>query len=322
MLLRLLRRLALGVTTFLISTFLLYAAIHAVPGGPWDSDETTPGRLILEWERRYHLDESIPRGYLRWLSDVVSGDLGASIALASGVPVLDMVRGAAPTSLVLGTLAYALAFAVALGLGFGSALRPNGLCDRGSSMALYVLSAAPSFWIAISLQRLTVAVIPAGGIRLFGADPAEPAASWHGASWILPPLCLALGSLAFLFRYTRATLLDAVSSPYVAAARSRGVPRGLLIRRHAFAGTRIQMVTIMGLLAPSVIGGSVVIETVFALPGMGRLMLDAVGTRDYPVVMGVGVVMTAASIAASVSMDMLYLAVEPRLRAATAGAGR
>jgi ABC-type dipeptide/oligopeptide/nickel transport system permease component len=329
MLRRLLRRLALGATTFLISTLLLYAAIRAAPGGPWDTDESTPQSLILEWEKRFHLDEGILDGYLRWLSDVVRGDLGASISLASGVPVSGLIRGAAPTSLALGAFAYALAFAVALGLGLGSARRPNGVCDRGSSIALYFLSAAPSFWIAISLQRLTVALLPSsGGIRLFGTDPTAPSVtSWPGtlsavASWILPPLCLALGSLAFLFRYTRAALLDAVSSPYVFAARSRGVPGGLLIRRHAFAGTRIQMVTIMGLLAPSVIGGSVVIESVFALPGMGRLMLDAVGTRDYPVVMGVGVVMTAASIAASVSMDMMYLAAEPRLRTAFGRGGR
>ena len=315
---RILRRVLLALTTVLLATFLLYAAIRLVPGTPWAEDPATPQAQIQEWVRSRHLDRGVAEGYLLWLRDVARGDLGASYAVASGERVGALIRRAAPTSLLLGLLGYGTALAIAILLGLAAARRPGGGWDRSWSALLYVLHAAPSFWIAMILQNLVA--LRLGWLPSFGAGPVDlPRGAVASVAarvpfWILPPICLALGSMAFMFRFTRASLLDAVRSPYVGGGRARGLPEGLLLRRHAFAGTRVHLVTLVGLLVPSMIGGSIIIESIFGLPGIGRLFFLAVGMRDYPVVMGVGLVMALASIAGSAAADLLYVAVEPRLR--------
>ena len=319
MIARLARRSALGAVTLILATALLYAAIRMVPGTPWAEDPSTPPEQIQEWAARHHLDRPLPEGYLMWLGDVARGDLGDSYAVARGEPVSRMILQAAPTSLVLGLLGFGAALAASISLGFAAARRPGGAWDRSWSITLYALSAAPSFWIAAFLQDLFA--VRWKCLPLLGAGPIDQPEAGILASiairapyWILPPICLALGSMAFLFRFMRAGLLEAVESPSVRAARARGIPLRLLICRHAFAGTRVHLVTLLGILAPAAIGGSVIIESIFALPGIGRLFFQAVSTRDYPVVMGVGLVMALASVFASALADLLYLAVEPRLR--------
>ncbi len=321
MIVRLSWRAALGVVTILLATALLYVAIRLVPGTPWADDPSTPQDRIQEWATRHHLDRPPAAGYLLWLRDVASGDLGTSYVVAAGEGVGALILRALPYSLALGVLGFGAAVVVSVAAGFASARRPGGPWDRTWSGLLYLLSAAPSFWIAMLLQDLLA--LRFGVLPPFGAGPAGgvpegvlTAAAARIPFWILPPACLALGSLAFLFRFTRATLLDAAGSAYVLSARARGLPEILVLGRHAFAGARIHLVTLAGLLTPSIIGGSVIIESIFGLPGLGRLFFTAVGARDYPVVMGVGLLMAVASIVGSALADILYAAVEPRLRGA------
>jgi oligopeptide transport system permease protein len=303
MIARLAWRAALALLTLVLATAALYTAIRLLPGTPWD-DQRLPERKRKALEALYHLDRSIPVGYLFWIRDAARGDLGASYAIAIGVPVGRLIRQAAPTSLLLGLLGLGTASAVALAAGLASARRPGGAWDRTWSGTLYVLNAAPTFWIAMVLQELLA-------IRLRVLPTL-----WNGgiSGWILPPACLALGSLAFLFRFSRACLIEAAESPCVAAARARGLPERLVLGRHALAGAGVHLVTLAGLLAPAAVAGSVIVERVFALPGLGRLFFEAAGERDHPVVMGVGLLMAVVSVAASAIMDMLYLAADPRLR--------
>jgi peptide/nickel transport system permease protein len=321
---RLARRLSLAALTLLVTTALLYEAIRLVPGTPWADDLSTPRERIEEWKRLHHLDRNPAIGYLMWLGDAVRGDLGTSYKVAYGEPVAGLVLGAAPTSITLGVLGIGAALLLAVITSLASARRPGGPWDRFWTGALYLLHAAPTFWVAMVLQDLFAArlrVLPA-----FGSGPATAAGgatfgaiAAHVSFWILPSACLALGSLAFLFRFARAILVESAASPWVRAARGRGISTASLMYRHTLAGAAVHFITLLGMLAPSIVAGSVIVERIFALPGLGRLFLDAVSNRDYPVVMGVGLLITLVTIAASAAADMLYLAVDPRLRTSPEG---
>jgi len=316
---RAVRRFVLAAFTLLLATVLLYVAIRLVPGTPWGDDPATPPERIREWVARYHLDRSFAEGYARWTAAVLGGDLGESYVVARGEPVASLIVSRLPVSLGLGLLGFGSALSIAVLLGLAAARRPGGTLDRCWSVILYGLYAAPTFWIAMMLQDLFAMRL--GWLPALGAGPASAvgAAGLGGWAaripyWILPPACLALGSLAFLFRYTRSSLLENVRSPHVRAARARGIPEPALLRRHAFASTRIDLVTLLGVLAPAVVSGSIIIEKIFGLPGLGQLFFLAAGGRDYPVVMGVGLVLATVSVAGSALADLLYIVVEPRLR--------
>jgi len=320
---RAVRRFVLAAFTLLLATLLLYVAIRLVPGTPWGGDPATPPERIREWVARYHLDRSFAEGYARWTMAVLRGQLGESYVVARGEPVAELIASRLPVSLTLGLLGFSSAAAIAVLLGLAAARRPGGIVDRTWSIALYALYAAPTFWVAMLAQdflALKLGWLPALGAGPVGAGDAGGMAAWAARIpyWILPPACLALGRLAFLFRFTRASLLEGIRSPHVRAARARGIPERLLLRRHAFSSTRIDLVTLFGVLAPAVVSGSIIIEKIFALPGLGQLFFLAAGGRDYPVVMGVGLVMAAVSVAGSALADLLYMAVEPRLRGAAA----
>lgn len=316
---RILSRIALALLTAFLSTLLLYLAIRMVPGTSWGMDDTTPPERIAEWNRRHHLDRPYLVGYALWARQVLGGDLGRSYTVASGVEVERLVRITLPVSLTLGLLGFGAAVTVSLGLSMLAARRPGGVVDRVASAILYLLNSSPTFWLALLMQYLFA--VRLGWLPPMGAGPlGDPPGSGPAAVlarvpyWILPPACLALGSMAFFFRFSRAGILDALASSHVAAARARGLPEPRVVGRHALSAALVNLITMLGLLAPAVIGGSVVVEKIFALPGMARLFFDGVDKRDYPVVMGVGLVMAAVAIAASALADILSTAAEPRLR--------
>lgn len=313
---RILTRAALALLTLLLSTLLLYLAVRVVPGSPWALDDATPPDRVAEWEHSHHLDRPYLVGYVLWLSQVVRGDLGRSYTVAAGEEVARLVALTLPVSLTLGLLGFGAAVILSLLFALLAARRPGGAADRAGSAVLYVLNAAPTFWIALLLQDLFS--VRLGWLPPMGAAPMDgsalPGLAGRLPFWILPPACLALGSMAFFFRFSRAGILEALARPHVAAARARGLPEALVVGRHALSAALVNLVTMLGLLAPAVIGGSVVVEKIFALPGMARLFFDAVSQRDYPVVMGVGLVMAVVAIAASALADLLCLVVEPRLR--------
>ncbi len=316
---RLAARVLLALLTLFLSTLLLYLAIRLVPGTPWGLDDATPPERIARWIERHHLDRGFLPGYFLWLEQVLRGDLGSSYTLGAGRDVRDLIASALPVSVLLGTLGFGASLVVSVLLGLVAAHRPGGPADRTGSAVLFLLNAAPSFWIALLARDLFA--VRLAWLPPMGTGPLDRAemgliesASASLPYWVLPPACLALGSMAFFFRFSRAGLLEAARSGHVGAARARGLPEALVLGRHALAATSMQLVTLMGLLAPAVIGGSVIIERVFALPGIGWLFFEATSLRDYPVVMGVGLVMAAVTIAASAAADILYTVAEPRLR--------
>jgi peptide/nickel transport system permease protein len=324
MIARLAGRIGLALFTLVLSTLLLYIAIRVVPGTPWGQDEATPPERIERWMAQHHLDRSFLVGYLLWARQTVRGDMGSSFSVATGEKVSTLIKSALPISFTLGVLGFGAALAFSLFFGILAAHRPGGPGDQLGSLSLYFLNAAPSFWVAMLLQDLFAVRLgwlpPMGSGPLAGeAVAGAPELLQRVPFWILPPACLALGSMAFFFRFSRASLLEAMGSPHVGAARARGLPERAVLGRHALSGAMVHLVTLLGLLAPAVLGGSVIIERIFALPGIGRLFFEAASQRDYPLVMGVGLVMAVVTIAASAAADLLYMVVEPRLRPGSEG---
>jgi len=314
----LVRRLLLSLLALLLVTLAVYAAIRLAPGEP-EGGEDRAGRAGMEaWLARCHAGDPIPVGYLRWLGDVARLDLGLSLSVQPGRPVAALVADALPFTVVLGSLALVLTLGLALPLGILAAWRPGSPTARAGTGVVYLVHALPAFWIALVLQQVVAArwgILPvlgpgptAGGAP-FGAVAALAAAPY----WILPSLSIALGSLGFVIRFCRNNILEAMSEPYVLAARARGAGDRRVLLGHALMNTLVPLISLAGLMLPGVVSGSVLIESIFALPGVGRLFFVAASRRDYPVVMAVALLTATATLLAHLLADLLYRAADPRV---------
>jgi peptide/nickel transport system permease protein len=321
------RRLVLSVLTLFLITAAVYSAIRLLPGDPTAGEEAAgaagPER---DWLRHSHANESIPSGYARWLADIARLDFGASLAVQPGRPVSGMVAEALPFTLALGSLSFVLTLWLAVPLGVLSAWRPDSAAARGSAWLLYALHALPAFWIALALQHLV-----SGGLGLLppiGAGPIGdlsaglPGFLSRAPYWILPTLALTLGSLAFVIRFCMVNLVVAARRHYATAARARGAGDARVLWGHALANSAVPLISLAGLMLPGIVSGSVLVETIFALPGVGRMFFTAAARRDYPVLMAVSLLAAGATLAASLIADLLYRAADPRMRAADDEEGR
>ncbi len=308
------RRLALSGATLLAVTALVYLCLRMLPGRPtWGEDPDWSPQLEA-WLAAAHVDDPIPVGYARWLADLVRLDLGVSIAVQPGRPVASLIAAALPFTVQLGILSLAAGLALSLPLGIAVAWRPDSPAARAGTTVLYGLHALPVFFLAATLQQMAVRLgfpslyLPGGG-RPHGADDLIAGAS----VWILATAAVTLGSLAFLVRFCRSSLLEAVASPFFRAARARGAGEGRALCRHALAHTAVPLLSLLGLTLPGVLSGSVLVEQIFGLPGVGRLFIRAATRRDYPVVMALAVLTAGATIAAHLVCDLLYRRADPRM---------
>jgi len=319
---RLARRLATAAGTLLLVTLGIFLLIHLAPGGPLDAVEETglhrPSPEHREELRaRYRLDQPVHRQYALWLGDLMRGDLGRSFH--DRRPVSEKIGERIGLTLLLDGLALALMLLVSVPLGLTCALRPGSAWDRWAAGVTYLLHAMPAFWAALLLQ--VVLAVRLGWLPLAGVgSPGDLAAPGAGglidraAHLVLPVLCLSYGGLAFLSRFVRATLLDAATVESWRGARARGLSRAAVVWRHGFRQAAVPLLTLAGFLLPGLLAGSVVVETVFALPGLGRLFVDAAFQRDLPVLMGLTLLSGTATLAGIVAADIGYTVVEPRVR--------
>ncbi|MFQ5700976.1 MAG: ABC transporter permease [Acidobacteriota bacterium] len=314
------RRCLLMAASLILITATVYGAVRLVPGEPtWGRD---PGASphVQAWLRSMHADEPIPVGYLDWLGGLARLDLGVSLSVQPGRPVAEIVLDALPFTVTLGLLAFFLIMTISIPLGVLSAWRPSSLGARAGTILLYVLHALPTFWIALALQSVIAGRL--GLLPLLGAGPAGQGGPETGSLalmanaryWILPTVGITLGSLAFVTRFCRTTLLDAVHRPYARAARARGAADARVLSRHGLANTAVPLISLAGLILPAILSGSVLIETIFALPGLGRLFYLAASLRDYPIVMALALLAALATLAANLAADLLYRLVDPRVR--------
>lgn len=312
------RRAALAIPTLILISFAVYVAIRLAPGGPAFSDAPEARPLIEAFAKRHHADEPILTGYARWLRDLSRLDFGVSLAVSPERPVTSLVADALPYTLLLGALAFGLTLSLAIPVGVLIAWRPRAPAARIGTGFLYTLHALPVFWIALLLQQGVagrLGLLPALGPA---PDTARTAGTLDLASsvphWILPTLALSLGSLAFVIRFCRTSLIEGVATEFARAARARGASEARVLWRHALANTTVPLISLAGLMLPGIVSGSVLIESIFALPGLGRLLFLAASRRDYPVVMCLVLLTASATLIAQLVADMLYRAADPRVR--------
>jgi peptide/nickel transport system permease protein len=307
-------------------TTLTFALIHLAPGDPATLlvSPTATAEEVAQQRARFGLDASLPAQYAQWMSRTLRGDLGMS--LASSRPVRAIIADALPISLTLGGLSLLVSFVFGTLLGGWQALRARPATDTTMSVVSTIVYAAPSFWLALALVVMATSGAAALGLPPWMRLPAfgleSPAGLVTGfdrwRDWarhaVLPLLVLGVPGAAGVARFARQSLREATRAPFVAAAVARGVPRAQVERRYVLRTALTPLVVLFGLMLPGVIAGSVFVEQVFAWPGLGRTMLSAIASRDYPVVLGLTVLYAAVVIAANLFADVLLLQLDPRQR--------
>ena len=309
-----------GITLFGV-TLATFVLLQMIPGDPARVRLASPDALRVSPEayramrHEMGLDRPVPLQYFSWVGGVLLGDLGTS--LADGRPVTERIAERLPASVLLNALALAMVFAVAVPFGTLLARRRGSPLDRGSRHALFLLFALPSFWIAVLLQAalaVHLGWLPMHGMRSTGIESAGPflRALDLGRHLVLPVLCLAYGQIAFLTRFTRANVLESLGQDFVRTARAKGLPEGTVLRRHAFRTALLPLLTLSGLTLPALVGGSILIETIFSWPGLGSLFFDSVSRRDYPLVMALMLLTAVLTLAGNLTADLLYRVADPR----------
>jgi peptide/nickel transport system permease protein len=294
-------------------SLILFAIMRLAPGGPEAvliGGEFSP-EVAAQVRARLGLDRPLLAQYATWILAAARGDLGRSFK--TGDPVATLVLDRLGPTLELTGGALALALLVAVPLGVLAAVRRNTVWDvLASGVSLFGVS-FPSFWLGIMLILLfsqTLGLLPPSGLSEYGREGDLGARLRHA---VLPTLTLALIQMASFMRFTRSSLLEVLQQDYVRTARAKGVPDRRVIWRHALRNALIPVVTVVGLSLPVLVGGAVLTESVFAWPGIGRLAVSAVFERDYPVIMGVNLLVSTVVIGANLVTDLAYSVIDPRI---------
>ncbi|WP_134726441.1 ABC transporter permease [Paracoccus luteus] len=307
----LIRRLISLVVSLLVASAVIFAVVDLVPGDPASFMLGTGAQpdTVAALRAQMGLDLPWPVRYARWLGGVVTGDLGTSLAYKT--PVAGMIADRVQVSLPLAVLALGLAIAVAFPAGMFAASRRGRAGDVAVMGGTQLGIALPNFWFAMLLV-LVFAVrlrwLPAGGFPGWG----HPLAALK--SLILPAVALALPQAAILARVLRSALIETLGQDYIRSARAKGLSRGQALRRHALRNALIPVLTILGMQFSFLLAGAIIIENVFYLPGLGRLIFQAISQRDLVVVQSAVLVLVAAVIVVTFLVDLAYAAVDPRLR--------
>ncbi len=301
-----------SLVTLLLATVVVFLGVRALPGDPalaLAGEDRTPEALAAI-RQQYGLDQPLPLQFWHFVSNAAQGDLGTSVR--TGQSVNDMLRTAIPVTLELSLLAIAIAVVLGVGAGVVAAVKRGGPAEWvANAFALFGLS-VPHFWLGlIAILYLSVAtgLFPASGFVPLREDPVD---NLHHI--VLPALILGTGLSAVIMRQTRSSMLDALSTDYVRTAEAKGLRPGVVVRRHALRNSLIVVVTIVGLQLGGLISGAVVTEQIFGLPGFGKMTIDAVFQRDYPVIQAVVLVTATAYIVINFAVDLLYSVIDPRVR--------
>jgi len=294
-------------------TFLL---MHLVPGGPFTQDKALPANIVEALNRRYHLDQPLWKQYLLYLWNLLHLDLGLSFR--GDRDVSQLIRDGFFVSAQLGVLAFIVASVVGITLGVLSALNHNGVLDYVGVFFATVGAALPSFVLASFL--VVVFGVKLGWFDILGwggpvqlSHTLDPAA-WEWRKLVLPVLALSMLPAAFIARVTRASMLEALNQDYIRTAQAKGLSKLAVVRRHGLKNAMVPVLTVMGPCAAMLVTGSFIIERVFSIPGVGRAFVDAVESRDYAMIMGSTLFYAAVIAVANLVVDVLYAAVDPRIR--------
>jgi peptide/nickel transport system permease protein len=298
-------------------TIISFVIIHLAPGSPigLTLDPKVSPKIIEQMEKNYDLDKPLHVQYGLWIKKLFTGELHS---FKDGRPVMDKIGERLPATILLNVVSMAIIFSLAIPLGVFSAARRYSPLDNAGTFLAYLGISMPSFWLAYLLILGTVKLFgyPVLGISSFnlgftGFGVTAMDRLWH---LMLPATVLAVGGIAAISRYTRSSMLEVVEQDYVRTARAKGLSEDEVYYKHALRNALLPIATIFGFLVPSLIGGSVIIETVFAWPGIGRLAYQSVLARDYSVVMTILTISSALTLVGNLVADVLYAIVDPRIR--------
>ena len=308
----LLRRLGTIVPTLVLVSMLVFGLQQLLPGDPaviLAGEDQDPG-VVAYLRQKMHLDQPLPVQYLYWVGGVLRGDLGESLRIQK--PVLDLVAEKLPVTLQLASMAIVIAVLIGVTAGVVSAVRRGTAWDYAANLfALWGLS-IPNFWLGILfilLFAVRLGWLPASGY----VSPFEDLRG-NLAAMIMPAFVLGNAFAAVLMRHTRSSMLNVMSADYVRTARAKGLSERVVVLKHALRNALIPVITLGALGFGELLGGTVLTETVFTIPGFGKLVVDAVFNRDYAVVQGVVLVTATAFIVLNLLADLAYFAVNPRMR--------
>jgi len=310
-----LRRLAAMVPLLLGITVVLFGVIQAAPGGP-EGALLSSGRLVdpavLEaYRERLGVDRPVPVQYARWLAGAVQGDLGVSFSTAR--PVSEMIVERLPATLVLMGSSFLLAAVLALAVGVLSALRQYSAWDHLATGLSFLGIAMPVFWLALILQivfGVWLGWLPVAGTQTVGASSLAD----RLAHLVLPAVVLSFRYVAGWSRYLRSSLLEALRADYVRTARAKGLPERTVVATHALRNALVPVVSVMALDLAGLFSGAVITETVFAWPGIGRMFVQAMFSRDYPLLMGILLLGSVMVVLFNLVADVVYGLLDPRVR--------
>lgn len=300
-----LRRLLTAVPTLLLLVTLCFFLMRLAPGGPFDRDRSLPPAIEAALQAEYHFDEPLPQQYLRYLGGLLRGDLGPSFQYQE-FRVRELIADGLPVSLSLGLLAMTLALLVGGAIGLAAARRPGGALDHGL-MGLSLLGISIPSYVVGPLLVLVFAV----GLRWL------PAGGWQPGRFsdlVLPVLALALPQIAAIARLLRGSLIEILQQPWIRAAHAKGLPGRLVLFRHALRPALLPVISYLGPATAGLITGSVVVEQVFGLPGIGRYFVQGALNRDYTLVLGVVAFYGVLIVVFNFLVDLLYGLIDPRQR--------
>jgi len=315
------KRLFLMIPLIFGITLITFVVIHLAPGSPVEVQTEMSLKVSAQakenLKKLYGLDKPLHIQYVDWLKRFMKLDFGKSFV--DGRKVIDKIIERIPITLTINILSLILIFLVAIPVGILSATRQYSLFDKLSTVFVFVGFSTPTFWLALLLMILfgvNMGILPISGIQ--SIDVSEMGPFDRLIDWIkhliMPVGVSAFGGIAGLSRYSRSSMLEVIRQDYIKTAKAKGLPESVVVFRHAFRNALMPIVTILGLSVPGLIGGGVIFETIFAIPGMGQLFYSSTMSRDYPTIMGILVIGAILTLFGNLIADISYAMVDPRVR--------
>lgn len=307
---------------FLGITMVSFTVIHLAPGSPTDLETTMNPLADAAYQKQlatlYGLDDPLPVQYGKWLYRLVQLDFGTSMS-SDARPVITKIAERMPLTIWLNVASLLLTFALAIPIGVVAARKRGGWFDKATTLLVFVGFAMPSFWLALLLMlhfSIDLQWFPLSGLTSVNHNYLS---RWEqildiAGHLVLPLFIITFGSLAGMSRFMRASILEVLRQDYIRTARAKGLPERRVLFHHALRNALLPVITILGLSIPGLIGGSVIIESIFSLPGMGQLFYNAVMARDYPLIMGNLVIGAVLTLAGNMLADLCYGLADPRIR--------
>jgi peptide/nickel transport system permease protein len=307
-----LRRLAQMVPVLFIVSVVVFAIIHLIPGNPAEimAGPNATDEQLAALRHQYGLDQPLWLQYFIWLGNILSGNLGHSFI--NDFPVGKLIALRVPATVELAIVSAIIGALIALPLGTISALRPGSLIDFTSTLFSALSFAVPAFWLAILLMllfSLQLKWLPPSGRPDFGEQPFE-----HLKSLLMPALTLGIAMAAKLTRYLRSSMLDVLDQDYTRTARSKGLGERLVVIRHVLRNALIPVITVFGLQIGDLLSGAIIVESIFAWPGVGRLTIQSIGWRDYSILQASVMFIVLAFLMVNLITDLTYAFIDPRIR--------